>query len=234
MSHDHDHDHDHDHSHDHRDDLPEPVVTVQPAGPARKKLVIEVPAERISAKIDDGYESLQDEAAVPGFRKGRVPLRLIEKRFGKEVRKDVCSQLISEGYTHAIESHQLHVIGEPHIEDLEQIQLPEEGSLSFEVEIEVVPDFELPELKGLEVLKPTFEVTDEQVAAQVQRYCEMYGRFQSVDQAEAGDYITGRVTIAPADQPEEPLETLNDSQMLVPGESRKFKGAVAGILVDDL
>ncbi len=239
MSHDHDHDHDHDHAHahDHHDahsHLPEPAIKIEAAGPARKRLVIEVPAERISAKIDDGYDSLQDEASVPGFRKGKVPLRLLEKKFGKEVRKDVCSQLISEGYSHAIEKHELHVIGEPQIKDLEEIELPDEGPLSFQVEIEVVPDIELPELKGLEVLKPTFEVEEDQVSQQIERFCEMYGKFQGVDESAGGDYITGEVKIALADKVDEPVETLADVQMLVPGESRNFKGAVSGILVDDL
>ena len=236
--HDHDCDHDHDHHHDHAhvDDLPEPVVTVADAGPARKKLTIEVPAERVAAKLEDNFHSLQGEAAIPGFRQGRAPLRLLERRFGKDVRNESRNQLVGEGYSHAIEKHELRVLGEPEFKDLEELELPEDGPLSFEVEVEVVPEFDLPELKGIEVKKPIFEITDEQIDAEVDRFGEMYGRFEAAESAEGGDYATADVVIrkAGSKKDDEALAEHSALQMLVPGESRKYKGAVAGILVDDL
>lgn len=235
--HAHDHSHDHDHAHDHGgDDLPEASVTVQDAGPARKKLVIEIPAERVSAKLADGFDNLQMEAALPGFRKGRVPMRLLEKRFGTDVRTEVKNQLIGETYSEAVEKHELRVLGEPEIKDIETIELPESGPLSLEIEVEVVPEVTLPDFKGIEVKKPTFEVSDDQVAAEIDRIREVYGQFKGVEQAEHGDYITADVTVRAKDAKaeDEPLLSQNGVQMLVPGESRKFKGVVAGVIVEDL
>lgn len=250
--HDHDHSHDHDHAHDHShdhshdqghdhdhgggDDLPEASVTVQDAGPARKKLIIEIPAERVSAKLSDGFDNLKMEAALPGFRKGRVPMRLLEKRFGTDVRSEVKNQLIGETYSEAVEKHELRVLGEPEIKDIETLELPESGPLSLEIEVEVVPEVTLPDFKGIEVKKPQFEVSDDQVNAEIERIREVYGQFKGVEQAEHGDYITADVTVRAKDAKaeDEPLLSQNGVQMLVPGESRKFKGVVAGIIVEDL
>ncbi len=213
--------------------LPDPVVTVEDAGPARKRLKIEVPAERVVAKLEDNFGSLREEAQVPGFRQGRTPRKLLEKRFGREVRAEACNQLVGEGYTHAIEKHELRVLGEPEFKELENIKLPDSGSLSFEVEIEVVPEVTLPDLKGFEVKKPLIEVGEDKIDAEVNRFCEMYGRFEPVDSAKARDYITADVVVREAGG-SEALAEYPGTQALVPGEERKFKGAVAGILVEDL
>src|SRR5688500_15323200 len=89
---------------------PVPTINVEDAGPARKKLSIEISEELISAKLGENFDTLRDEAAIPGFRRGHAPVKLLEKRFGAEVRKDVCSQLVGEAYTSAIEKHNLRVL----------------------------------------------------------------------------------------------------------------------------
>ena len=83
-----------------------------------------MPAEKIREKIDASFKDLQDEAAIPGFRRGRAPLRLLEKRFGADIRKEVKSQLIAESLSTAIEDHDLRIIGEPDMADPDEIDLP--------------------------------------------------------------------------------------------------------------
>ena len=61
------------------------IITVSDAGPCKKKIEIEVPAEVIHGKLDEKYKELRKEAVVPGFRKGRTPIRLLEKRFGTDM-----------------------------------------------------------------------------------------------------------------------------------------------------
>jgi trigger factor len=148
--HTHDHGHDHGHDHDHeKEERGEQTVTVEDIGPARKKLTIEVPAARIAKKFDAGYQKLKTDAQVPGFRRGRAPLRLLEKRFGSSIRDEVKGQIVSECYGQAIEDQKLEVLGEPEIKDAEKLKLPESGPLKFEVEVEVLPTFELPSLEGI-------------------------------------------------------------------------------------
>ena len=94
-------------------------VTISDVGPSRKKITIEIPADTVSGKLRDSIDTLAVEAELPGFRKGRVPRRLVEKRFGSAVRKEAKSQMVAEAYTQAIEEHKLKVIGEPSSEMLD-------------------------------------------------------------------------------------------------------------------
>ncbi|MDH3584587.1 MAG: trigger factor [Phycisphaerae bacterium] len=214
----------------------EPTIKIEDIGPASKRLIIEVSPDHIALKVSENYQSLQDEALLPGFRRGRAPQRLLEKRFGEQVRSEVCNQLVGESYTHAVEEHDLRVVGEPSIKDQEELELPEEGSFTFEVEVEVAPEVQLPDLKGIKIQKPGLEVTDDDVATEIERYREMYGQPRPVDQAEGGDYLTANVVIraASGDDKGEVLDETQGSQMLVPGESRNFKGVVRGIVIEDL
>ncbi|MHC4995788.1 MAG: trigger factor [Planctomycetota bacterium] len=207
--------------------LPEPIITIEDAGPAKKKLRIEIPADLISAKVDENYDSLQAEAQIPGFRKGRAPMRLLQKRFGADIKSDVCRQVIGEGYQKAVEDNNFRVLGDPDIKDMDDLELPDEGALTFEVEIEVVPEFELPDLAGLEINKPMFEVSDDDVTKELERYCEMYGQPKETDTAAFEDYVTADITVKGADG--ETVDEQSGGYIFVAGESRKFKGAVAGI-----
>jgi trigger factor len=213
--------------------MPKVEVKIEQVGPARKKLVMEVPPERIAAKMSESFASLQEEATLPGFRRGRAPMRLLEKRFGTEVRKEVRSQLIGESFSQAVEDNELRIIGEPDLSEAEQVELPDTGPMTVAVEVEVVPEFELPDLSSLEVRREAVEVTDAQVDAEINRYREMYGQLKAVsEEAQAGDYLTADVDIR--DESDEQLEHRAGVNVYVPGESRKYKGAVAGIMVDEL
>lgn len=255
--HDHDHGHKHEHGHDHDHDHDQPergeqTVTVEDAGPARKRLHIEVPAERIAGKIESGYGRLQTEALVPGFRRGRVPKRLLEKRFSSSIRDDVRTQLLSECYTQAIEDEKLDVIGEPEVQDAANVKLPESGPLKFSVEVEVSPQVELPELAGLEVKKTKREIADADVAREIDAFRDRQGKSVAVPNAniEAKDYVQADVRVLAADaeaggeaakaeakegeRPANEILHLPSTYILVQGEDRGFKGHVAGIVVEDL
>ena len=86
---------------------------------------------------------------LPGFRRGRAPRgRLIEKRFGGDIRNTVKQQLVSEAYQKAVEDNKLDAIGEPEI-DLSKIELPDNGNLQVTVEVEVSPEFDLPSIEKI-------------------------------------------------------------------------------------
>ncbi|MBN2317221.1 MAG: trigger factor family protein, partial [Sedimentisphaerales bacterium] len=72
------------------------IVTVEDAGPCKKKVVIEIPEAKIKKVTDEQYEELGKEAVVPGFRKGRAPRRLLEKRFSKEIGEQVKLKLLAD------------------------------------------------------------------------------------------------------------------------------------------
>jgi trigger factor len=175
--------------------LPENKLTVEDAGTLKKKVTVQVPRERVDAKFDEMFGELRQSAAVPGFRVGRAPRRLIEKRFGKEVAEDVRNALVGEAVGSALEKQDLKVIGQPDIK-LDEIKLPEEGEFSFDFEVEVAPDFELPEYKGIEIRRPPAEVTDERVEEALTSYLRSAGRLRPTDSAaEAGDVVVANISI---------------------------------------
>ena len=151
------------------------TVTVEQAGPCRKKIIVEIPKETITKATDEQYETLRKEALVPGFRKGRAPRRLLEKRFGKDAGETVKLKLLADASDAAIKDSKLAILREPDIK-YEKIELPAEGPMKFDFEVEVRPEFELPSLEGIPVEKPKAEVTD----GHVDREIEMLRKYAGV------------------------------------------------------
>jgi len=217
---------------------PAPEVTVEETGPARQKLKIQVPEERIQQKTRQTYDYLQNEATLPGFRPGKAPRRLIEKRFGKDIQRQVKGELLNEAYSEAIEQQELDVLGDPEM-DTENIELPESGPLEFEVEVEVRPQFELPDFAELEVNKPGANVTDQQVADEIKQYQERFGQMESVEGAEVqiGDFVQGDVHVLAGEDAGDDAEVLEHhpgAYVLINGEDMDYRGHVAGIVVEDM
>lgn len=210
----------------------ENTVTVSDVGPSRKKITIEVPADVVTGKIKDSVDTLMVEADLPGFRKGRVPRRLVEKRFGSSIRGETKNQLVAEAYNRAVEDHKLQVLGEPSSEGLEELELEEGKPLKFEVEIEVLPEFALPELKGIQVYKPQLEVKDEAVESELERLCTIEGQLEEREDSEPGDYLTGIARMELPDGTE--FYNINGAVVQAPPAGKDGRGMILGIMVDDL
>ncbi|MEM9345053.1 MAG: trigger factor [Planctomycetota bacterium] len=214
-------------------------VKIEDAGPACKSLTITIPEDQIKDKIEDSYGSLEDEAVLPGFRRGRAPRRLLEKRFAGHVRDDVKNQLLSESYTKAIEDNGLDPLSDPQVDDAENLELPKSGDLTFTVKVEVTPDVMLPGYDTLEVNKTVTTVGDSDVDDEIERMCQQSGKPTEPENAtiEEGDYAGVDVKIYAGDKIEddaEPIQEVPLDHVLVNGESAEYKGHVAGIVVDDL
>jgi trigger factor len=214
-------------------------VKIEDAGPACKSLSITIPEDQIKDKIENSYGSLEDEAVVPGFRKGRAPRRLLEKRFADHVRDDVKNQLLSESYTQAIEDNKLDPLSDPQVDDAENLELPESGDLTFTVKVEVTPDVDLPKYDTLEVTKTVTTVADSDVDEEIERMCQQGGKPTTLEDAkiEEGDYAGVDVKIYEGENAGDDAELIQEiplDYVMVNGESAEYKGHVAGIVVDDL
>lgn len=171
------------------DNLPQCNVAVEDAGTLKKKITVTVPRVRIDAKFDEMYGELGGTAQIPGFRVGHAPRRLIEKRFGKEVGGDVRNSIIGDSLGDAIEQADLTTMGEPDL-DLDAIELPDTGDMEYSFEVEVAPEFDLPDTKGIAVDKPALEVTDEQIDEQIKRFLTSRAKFEPTDNpAGEGDLV---------------------------------------------
>ena len=176
---------------------------------------------------------------LPGFRRGRAPRRLLEKRFSTSIQQDVKGQLISEAYSQAIEEESIEVIGEPEVKDVEELELPDSGDLEFVVEVEVSPEVTLPDLSKIELTKSDTSVTDQDVDEEIDRLRERFGTTKSVEDGKikAGDYVQANVKILPGEDAADDTEPIAEhpgAYILVHGKEHDHRGHVAGILVDDL
>ncbi len=181
------------------------TVTIEDVGPCKKKISVEVPAEKIKQITDEQYSDLGRQAVVPGFRKGRAPRRLLEKRFGKETSEQIKLKLLADASDAAIKDNKLEILGEPDI-DYEKVELLEEEPMKFSFEVEVRPQFELPSLEGIFIERPKLQVTDEQVDEEIERLCRYSGIWtpRKEDEAiEAEDQVIADVVLKVEDVEEE-------------------------------
>lgn len=206
-------------------------VQITDVGPSRKKLAITIPPETVEAKIAESIDTIAVEAAMPGFRKGHAPRALIEKKFGGAVRDEARNQLVAQAYSQAVESNALKVLGDP-VGDLGESLAIERGKpLSFEVEVEVMPEFELPELDGLKVDKPVLEVTDEMVEEEIEKVKINEGTLEEQTKPAKGDYLTGHAIMRDADGNEH--YNIEGAVVQIPTEENEPAGMILGLMVDD-
>ncbi|MFM9957567.1 MAG: trigger factor [Phycisphaerales bacterium] len=211
-------------------------VKVEDLGSCRKKLSFVVARSQIAEQLESQMAALMSEAALPGFRPGRVPRRLIEKQFGASVKRECLNQLVSSSYAKAVEDHKLQVLAEPEgNEELAKLELDPSKDLTFHLEVEVAPEFDLPSLDGIEVKKPIITVKDEQVTEQIERLRTNEGSLETQDKAAPGDYCIGRGTMkeAGAKESDKPLLDLEGAVVQIPPTDKDGKGAILGVMVDD-
>ena len=204
-------------------------VKIEDAGPGTKKVSVEIPGSRISDELQKQFKELRQQAAIPGFRPGHAPQKLIEKRFSHDVKEQVRRSLISESYEQAVEQNKLQVIGEPEFDNPDAIKLPEEegGALSYSFIVEVQPEFALPGLEHLKVTKHRVEIKEENIDQAMRHLREQQGALVPIEDrgVEKGDYLTADVHV----KVDGNIATHQHEAQLV---SRP--GRVAGIEIDDL
>ena len=214
------------------------VVSIEDSGTLKKKVKLEVPQDEIDQRLNENFKELSHSAMVPGFRVGRAPRRLVERRFTKEVREQVRLQLIGMAVEQSIDQSKLETLGEPDF-DLDAIQLPESGPLAFEYEVEVRPQFELPNLEGIEITEKDVQVTDKDVDDQLENYRWQLASLKEV----AADGVTEKNDHLEADSTfqvgEEPPMVKHDSpfdlrpQMIEGVNFEELGDQLAGLKIDE-
>jgi trigger factor len=169
-------------------------VDIDDAGPCRKHVTVTVPREDVEKYFARATGEMVGSASVPGFRKGHAPKQLIERRFRKELSEEVKRGVLLQSLEQLEGEERLDPINQPDI-DIESLDIPEEGDFTYDFEVEVRPEFSLPDYSGLTIERPTREVTDADVEHHLHNFLEQFGSFEERDgAAEPGDYL--RLTIA--------------------------------------
>lgn len=206
-------------------------VSVHDAGPCLKKISIEIPSSVVDGMIDESYSTVAHEAALPGFRKGRAPKRLIEKRFGGYVRNEARGRLISQAYQEAVESHNLKVLGQPPASAFENVEVEPGKPLKIDLEVEVMPEFDLPSLKGIKILKPDSTLPAGLVDSEIKKICVNEGTLEDRDTPEPGDYLMGKGVMTDADGTEH--YNIDGAVVQIPAADSDGSGMILGVLVAD-
>lgn len=213
------------------------TVKIDNLGPTRKRLTITVPADAINDKLGTSMAALASDTVLPGFRKGRAPKQLLERRFGEAVRNETKNQLIAQAYAAAIDEHKLKAIGEPEPAegfDLETVEVKPGKPLVFAVDIEVAPEVKLPSLDGIELKKPMLEVTTEMIDEELNNQRIRLGTPNEMKaKFEKGDRLLCSATATKKGEAESFFRT--DSTIVVhPGDAEGGRGQVLGLLIDGL
>jgi len=148
-------------------------VTIEDVGPCRKHLKITVPRADVQKKLDENYDRLSATAVVDGFRKGHVPRRLLERRFGEEVLEEVKQAVLAEASEKALKEHDLKVLGTP---SFDNVEFAPDKDCVFEITLETEPEFELAEYKGLTLRREPVKVSEEDIERGLESLRRRYGR----------------------------------------------------------
>jgi trigger factor len=165
--------------------------------PTRVKLNVEVPFEELKPSIDSAYKTVASQIQVPGFRKGKVPAKLIDQRVGRGY---VLETAINDGlngwYQAAVQESGIHPLSRPEVE-ITEVPDPSatDGGLKFAAEVDVRPEIELPDYAGIEVQVAAAESSDADVDKALDELRGRFGTLKSVDRPAAdGDFLTIDIT----------------------------------------
>ena len=157
--------------------------------PTRVKLTVEVPFEELKPSLDAAYRKIGSQVTIPGFRKGKVPPRVIDQRFGRAtVLDEAVNDALPKFYGEALEANDVSPLGQPEVD----VTSFEDGQqLTFTAEVDVRPEFDLPDYDGIEVTVDDAEVSDAEVDEQLDGLRERFATLTGVDRAAAdGDFVS--------------------------------------------
>lgn len=162
---------------------------VETLNPTRVRLTVEVPFEELKPSLDAAYKKINQQVTVPGFRKGKIPARIIDQRFGRgAVLEEAVNDALPKLYEDAVNEGDLKPLGRP---DVDITELKDNETLTFTAEVDIRPEFEIPDYSGISVEVDAIEVPDEDVDKSVEQLRERFASTSPVERAAAeGDVVT--------------------------------------------
>ncbi|MCW2624098.1 trigger factor [Mycobacterium sp.] len=163
--------------------------TVEKLSPTRVRINVEVPFAEWEGDFDAALKQMAKQVRLPGFRPGKVPVKLLEARIDKDAMLDqVVGEAVPSKYSEAVTTADVRPLGQPEIEITKKVYGED---LEFTAEVDVRPEIELPDLEGLKFAVDPIEVTDEEVDAELQSLRARFGTLTGVERAaENGDFVS--------------------------------------------
>jgi trigger factor len=159
--------------------------------PTRVKMTVEVPFEELKPSLDAAIKHIGEHIQVPGFRKGKVPARIIEQRVGRAaVLEEAVNNALPTFYGQALEDNEVRPLGQPEITDL-KVPATDGEDFTFTAEVDKRPEIELPDFSGIEVTVDEAKVDDEAVEQRLTDLRARFGTLKGVDRAvQDGDFVS--------------------------------------------
>jgi trigger factor len=213
------------------------AVELNDIGPCKKHIKVTIDRGSIDKRLDAKYKEIVPDSNVAGFRPGKAPRALVVRRYAKEVTDQVKAELLLESLEQLAEEHDVAPLAAPNIDPL-KIELPKTGPMVYEFDVEVRPQFDLPNYKGLKLKKPVRTFSEDDILSEERRLVAPLGQVQPKPDGDAqlGDVLVATVTNMDGDRvigtiPETTIrveERLAFKDGIAPKFLEQVKGAKAG------
>jgi len=214
------------------------TVEIRDVGPCKKHIKVSIERNDIEHRLNDKFKELVSDAAVPGFRPGKAPRKLIERRYQTEVGDQVKAEMLLASLEQLADEHDLAPLAPPDLDPF-AVALPKEGPFVYEFEVEVRPEFNLPNYKGLKLRRPIKDFGPDDVASEKQRLLAPYSQVvpKPEGNAQRGDIVIADVTVRDGDRL---LNEMKEYRVRVDaklafkdGVAERFADQIAGASVGD-
>lgn len=201
-------------------------VSIETTSNLERRLTVGVPAERVDKEVDDRLLKAAQKVRLPGFRPGKIPMKVMRQRFGAGIRQEVVGEVVTQSFREAVIQEKLRPAGQP---SFEPRNLEHGKELQYVATFEVFPDVELAELKGFDVERPVADVKDEDIDRIIEVFRKQQGSWEEVEQpASEGDKVT--ITyVGTKDGQEFPGGSASNSDLEL-GSGRMISGFESGIV----
>jgi len=164
-------------------------VSVEDINSVKKTLHIEIPEADVTSELDKAYNELKKKAKVKGFRPGKVPRSVVVRLFKKDVHADVTSKLIQSSFMEALKETDFNIVGTPQVDPPE---LQDSGPYKYDATVEISPEIEDIDYKGLALKRTNYKISDVEVDTQLKMLQKNMAQHQKVEEArpaQNGDYV---------------------------------------------
>ena len=162
-------------------------VSLETTGALERRITVEIPEENIASELQQRLVKLTRTARIDGFRVGKVPMKLVQRRYGEQLRQEVLDDILRSSYAEAIRKENVRPVGDPAIEPL--AAAPGQG-LIYRASFEIYPEIKLVPAEDLQITRPVCDITDEDVDSAIQALQQRYRGWEKVERpAQRGDRL---------------------------------------------
>lgn len=164
-------------------------VKIENKTSVKRVLSFEIPKKDVTKELNKAYNELKKKADIKGFRKGKVPRKVLENRFAKDVHSDVAPRLIQEAFLEAIQEHKLNIVGSP---EMDPPDLEPDKDYIFDISIEIKPELDDIEFDGIPLEKTKYEVSEGEIEGQIHMIQKTMAKKETVTEerpVKDGDFV---------------------------------------------